>query len=230
MCNICHLNAFGWQNVSRFLRGKQCCCDGPAGIAFLRMHTYRVYSMSPGWPAVMQLISPRYRGSYEPWIRWPRSKQMENCKLQILRPKRTAALLLPSHTFHFLPFLPSDSWLQFPGQHSNSKKNVQALISVRRIYKQLYANKEKQATRVSHNNSHTATGGVNRTKTGRNRTKGARAKGLAKWVKKRGLPVDYCNKRNSANISSQSAVKRTQGGCAIFLCAPARIHRKAISI
>jgi len=48
---------------------------------------------------------------------------------------------------------------------------------------------------------------------------------------KRGLPlVDYCNKRNSANISSQSAVKRTQDGCAIFLCAPARTQRKAISI
>jgi len=62
------------------------------------------------------------------------------------------------------------------------------------------------------------------------RGQGPRGKGLAKWVKKRGLPVDYCNKRNSANISSQSAVKRTQGGCAIFLCAPARIHRKAISI
>lgn len=34
-------------------------------------------------------------------------------------------------------------------------KKLQALISVWRIYKQLYANKEEQATRVSLSNTHT---------------------------------------------------------------------------
>lgn len=151
---------FGRANVSRsyntagIVMANRNCLSRPACTVCL----------SPGRAAVMQLISPRYLKPYSAMDQV--AEEQADGKLQITNSTaKTHGCFVAASPTYFSASLarslslflsrPFDSWLQFPGQRKKQKKKkqcTQVVISVRRIYKQLYANKEKQATSLSHNN------------------------------------------------------------------------------